>query len=226
MIYYLFWWLCIITGYPFNLILFKRKTFYEDKSVQSLRVKGGALIISNHCHFYDYVLNMFALAPRRLHVVAAEMAFCNPWIRFGMRFFGGIEANRQTKSMRFMDVAAEKIREGKLVQIFPEARITTDGSLQPFKHSYIVIAYRAGAPIIPIITDGNYGFFKRTHIMVGKPIYVSDYIKSDRRTPTREELTAFNEMVYAKVAELRNQLEELKRQPKNSKKNTKKEDAQ
>lgn len=217
MIYYLFWWLCIITGYPFNLILFKRKTFYEDKRVQSLRVKGGALIISNHCHFYDYVMNMFALLPRRLHVVAAEMAFCNPWIRFGMRFFGGIEANRKTRSMRFMDTAAEHIRRGGLVQIFPEGRITTDGSLQPFKHSYIVIAYRAGAPIIPLVTDGCYRLFKRSHMMVGKPICVTDYIAPGRRTPTREELEAFNAVVYDKMLELRRELEAQKLSRKKTK---------
>ena len=153
---------------------------------------------------------MFALAPRQLHVVASEMAFSNKMIRFGMKFFGGIEANRKTGSMRFMDVAAETIKEGKLVQIFPEGRITYDGSLQPFKQSYIVIAYRAGAPIIPIVTDGRYGLFKRTHIIVGKPICVSDYIKSDRRTPTREELAEINEIVYGKMLALKNELEERK----------------
>lgn len=207
MIYYIFWWVCIITGFLFQLILFKRKTYYEDKKAQSLRVKGGALIISNHYHFYDYMVNMFALAPRQLHVVASEMAFSNKMIRFGMKFFGGIEANRNTKSMRFIDVAAETIKDGKLVQIFPEGRITHDGSLLPFKQSYIVIAHRAGAPIIPIVTDGRYGLFKQTHIIVGKPIYVSDYIKSDRRTPTREELAEINEIVYGKMLALKNELE-------------------
>ena len=207
MIYYLFWWLCIITGYPFQLLLFKRKTYYEDKKAQSLRIKGGALIISNHYHFYDYMMNMFAVAPRRLHVVASEMAFSNKLITLGMKFFGGIQANRNTKSMRFMDVAAEHIQNGKLVQIFPEGKITHDGHMQPFKHSYIVIAYRAKAPIIPIVVDGNYGFTKKSHILVGKPIYVSDYITSDRRTPTREELAAFNDVVYSKMLELKQDLD-------------------
>lgn len=207
MIYYFFWWLCIITGYGFQLLLFKRKTYYEDKKVQSLRVKGGALIISNHYHFYDYMVNMFALAPRRLHVVASEMAFSNKLITLGMKFFGGIQANRETRSMRFVDAAADHIRGGGIVQIFPEGRITPDGNLQPFKHSYIVIAYRANAPIIPIVTDGVYGFTKRTHIIVGKPIYVSDYITSDRRTPTREELEAFNQVVHGKMQELKSELE-------------------
>lgn len=210
MIYEFFWWLCIITGYPYQLLLFKRRTFYEDKSVQSLKIKGGALIISNHYHFYDYMMNMFAVTPRKLNVVSSELGFKNKLLAFGMRFFGGIQANRVTRSMRFMDTAAEVIRKGKLVQIFPEAKITDDGTIKPFKHSYIVIAHRANAPIIPIITDGNYGFSKRASIIVGKPIYVSDYIKTDRRTPTREELEAVNEIIYSKVLSLRQELEEKK----------------
>ena len=207
MIYYIFWWVCIITGFLFQLILFKRKTYYEDKKAQSLRVKGGALIISNHYHFYDYMVNMFALAPRQLHVVASEMAFSNKMIRFGMKFFGGIEANRNTKSMRFIDVAAETIKDGKLVQIFPEGRITHDGSLLPFKQSYIVIAHRAGAPIIPIVTDGRYGFFKRARIIVGREIHLSDYVTSEGRTPTREELDTVNDIIFRHVLELREELE-------------------
>ena len=210
MIYYLFWWLCIITGYPYQLLLFKRRTFYEDKSVQSLKIKGGALIISNHYHFYDYMMNMFAVTPRKLNVISSELGFKNKLLAFGMRFFGGIQANRRTKSMRFMDTAADVIRKGGLVQIFPEAKITDDGTIKPFKHSYIVIAHRSNAPIIPIITDGNYGFTKRASIIVGKPIYVSDYIKTDRRTPTREELEAVNEIIYSKVLSLRRELEDKK----------------
>jgi 1-acyl-sn-glycerol-3-phosphate acyltransferase len=210
MIYEFFWWLCIITGYPFQLLLFKRRTFYEDKSVQSLKIKGGALIISNHYHFYDYMMNMFAVTPRKLNVISSELGFKNKLLSFGMRFFGGIQANRVTKSMRFMDTAAEVIRKGGLVQIFPEARITDDGTVKPFKHSYIVIAHRANSPIIPIVTDGNYGFTKRASIIVGKPIYVSDYIKTDRRTPTREELEAVNEVIYSKVLFLRQELEDRK----------------
>lgn len=210
MIYEFFWWLCIITGYPFQLLLFKRRTFYEDKSAQSLKIKGGALIISNHYHFYDYMMNMFAVTPRKLNVISSELGFKNKLLSFGMRFFGGIQANRVTKSMRFMDTAAEVIRKGGLVQIFPEARITDDGTVKPFKHSYIVIAHRANSPIIPIVTDGNYGFTKRASIIVGKPIYVSDYIKTDRRTPTREELEAVNEVIYSKVLFLRQELEDRK----------------
>lgn len=216
-----FRWLALITGYPFQLLLFKRKTYYEDKSVQSLKIRGGALIISNHYHFYDYMMNMFAVLPRKLHVVSSEMPYSTRIGSFGMRFFGGIQANRITKNMRFIDTAADVIRKGGLVQIYPEGRITDDGRLQSFKHSYIVIAHRANAPIIPIVTDGNYGFTKRAHILVGTPIRLSDYIASDRRTPTRDELNAVNEMIHGRVLAMRERLDELIALDKNKKKSKK-----
>ena len=120
--------------------------------------------------------------------------------------------------MRFMDECAAVISHGQLVQIYPEAQNTPDGNLQEFKKSYIVIAYRAGAPIVPIITDGNYGLFKRARVIVGKEIDISSYITSNRRTPTREELETINNVIFAKVKELRQRLEEIKAQESRRKK--------
>lgn len=209
MIYEIFRIIGLILGYPFQWLFFKRKTYYEDKASTNLK-KGGKLIITNHYNMFDYVLTSFVVFPRKLNVVASEMPFKSRITRFGMRFFGAIEANRETKSMRFMDIAADVIKKGQLVQIYPEGQNTPDGKLHEFKKSYIVIAYRAGAPIVPIVTDGNYGLFKRARVIVGKEIDISGFITSNRRTPTREELGAINNYVFAKVAELRARLEEIK----------------
>ena len=218
MFYDFFRWLAIILAYPLQLIFFKRKTYYEDNVKRKSWRKGGALIISNHFHMLDYVLNMFLVLPRKLYVVTSEMPYQNKFLSFGMKFFGGIQANRVTRDMSFMRKSAEVISRGKLVQIFPEGRNTDDGNLQPFKKSYIVIAHQSNAPIIPIISDGNYGFFKRTHVIVGNPIDVSGYVQSTGPMPSKAELNAVNEIVYEKVVALRQQLEELKASSKKSKK--------
>ena len=199
----------VVLGYPLQLLFFKRRTFYEDRENTDLR-HGGKLIISNHFNMFDYVLSCFIVFPRKLNVVAGEIPFKVPIARFGMKFFGAIEANRETKNMRFMDVSAEVIKKGQLVQIFPEGRNTPDGKIHSFKKSYIVIAHRAKAPIVPIVTDGNYGVFKRTSVMIGKEIDVSEFISSNRPTPTREELDRANEYIYQKVLMLREELEERK----------------
>ena len=195
------------------LLFFKRKTYYEDRT-QKRTFRGGKLIITNHFNMFDYVLTSFVVFPRKLNVVASEMPFKNRFFRFGMKFFGAIQCNRETRSMRFMDEAAAVIRKGQLVQIYPEGRNTPDGNIHEFKRSYLVIAHRAKAPIVPVVTDGNYGLFKRTSVIIGKEIDVSQFFTSDRATPTREELERANAYVFGKVLELRAELENRKRKKK------------
>ena len=213
MIYEFFRLLGVFLGYPLQLLFFKRKTLWEDKKATRLR-KGGKLIISNHFNMFDYVLGCFVVFPRKLNAVAGEHAFRSRFFRFGMKFFGTVEANRETRSMRFIDQSVDIINKGQLMQIYPEGRNTPDGKIHEFKHSYLVIAYRAECPIVPIITDGNYGIFKRTRVYVGKEIDVSPYFTESkaegRRTPRREELERANEYIFAKVLEMRRLLEEDK----------------
>ena len=209
MIYEIFRWIGLTLGWPLQLLFFKRRTFYENGAEPTFR-RGGKLIISNHFNMLDYVMTSFIVYPRKLNVVASEMPFKSKITRFGMKFFGAIQANRETRSMRFMDECVRVINSGQLVLIYPEGRNTDDGQIHEFKHSYLVIAHRAKAPIIPIVTDGNYGPFKRASVIIGKEIDVSELIKSDARTPSREELESANAYVFARVLELRRELEERK----------------
>ena len=209
MIFDIFRVIGMFLGYPIQWLFFKQKTYYEDK--KNLKTfKGGKLIISNHYNFFDYAVTSFMVFPRRLSAVTSEGPFKYKFLRFGMKFFGAIECNRITKNMGFMDKAADVIKKGQLVQIYPEGRNTPDGKIHPFKKSYLIIAHRAKAPIVPVITDGNYGIFKRTSVIVGNEIDVSKFFTTDREMPPREEIEKANEYVYNKVLELREELEKRK----------------
>ena len=203
----------VTSGYPLQALFFKRKVYYENKKKTNL-FKGGKLIISNHFNMFDYVLGCFIVYPRKLNAVASEMPYKNKLLRIGMKFFGTVQANRETKSMRFIDQSADLIKKGQLVQIYPEGQNSPDGNIHPFKHSYLVIAYRAGCPIVPIVTDGNYGIFKRVHVFIGEEIDVTPFFTPGRRTPPREELERANEYVFSKVLELRGRIEDEKNKKK------------
>ena len=209
MIFEFFRWFGLITAYPVQLLFFKRKTYYEGGNKRLKKIKGGALIISNHYSVLDYMMNIFAVMPRKLNVVAAELAFRNPLIRFGMKFFGGIQANRVSKSLSFVDQSAAVINKGQLVQIFPEGHNTPDGSVKEFKTTYIMIAHRANAPIIPIVSDGNYGFFKRASIIIGEPIYLIDFCPDG--SMTADKVAEINEAIHKKVCDLKDTVNELNR---------------
>jgi 1-acyl-sn-glycerol-3-phosphate acyltransferase len=149
------------------------------------------------------MVNLFLFPFRKLYVVYWPQN--SKRIRWGMRFFGGIVSDRDVMSLRFMDDSVKVLEKDKIVQIYPEAHISEDGSMDEFKPSYVLIALRAEAPIIPVITDGQYGIFKRVHLIIGKPIDLWDYCKSE--DPTREEIMALNDIVYKKCLELRDELE-------------------
>lgn len=214
--YEFFRWLGLLMGYPLQLVFFKRKTYYEDKKEQGRFVKGGALIVSNHYHVFDYLVNLFLFPFRKLYVVMSEVNFRRKWFKHIAKIYGGICSNRDVKGMKFMDESVELLEKGKLVQIYPEAHITLDGQMHSFKPSYVMIALRSGAPIIPVIIDGNYGIFKRAHVIVGKKIYLSDYCSS--LNPTKEEIIALNEMVEKKARELKEELDRRVQQDKIGKK--------
>ena len=193
----------MITGWPVQFVWFTRKTYYEDRKSQGRYIKKGALVISNHYNVLDYVCNVLLLFPRKLYVIFADFG---KWSRFGMKFFGGIPVDRSSYHMPFMTEAVKLLKKGRIVQIYPEASISTDGNMLPFKPSYIYIALRAGVPIIPVIIDGNYGLFKRAHVIVGKAIDISHKV-ADPEHPTHEEIKNINTEIQEKCHELKRELE-------------------
>ena len=205
MFYTFFRILGMVTGYPIQWLFFKKKVYYEGGKKVNIK-KGGKLIISNHFSLWDYGLVCFFAFPRKLTAVTAEAPFKYKIARFGMKFFGTIEANRETKDMSFVETAAEMISKGNLVQIFPEGRNTPDGKMHEFKPSYVLIAQMADCKILPIITDGNYGLFKRVSMIVGNEIHLSEIISGN----SKEDILKANEIIYQKAQFLRAELERLK----------------
>ena len=193
-------------AWPLQLLFFKRRTFYENPATRSRRIKGGALVVSNHFHVFDYMMSIFLFYGRKLHIVMIDRMYKkSKYFHVCMDVFGGICSNRDDMGLRFIDESADVIEEGGLVQIFPEAHITPDGKMQPFKNAYLMIALRANATISPVILDGNYGFFRRASVMIGEPIYLSDINKS--LTPTKEEMAAMNRAVEDKCRSLKAELD-------------------
>ena len=70
---------------------------------------------------------------------------------------GMIEIQRDNRKAAFgaYDVAAERIRGGKSVVVFPEGTRGNAYPLRPFKKGPFVLAIAAGVPIVPIILHGT-----------------------------------------------------------------------
>lgn len=113
------------------------------------------IFASNHVSWFD-VPALARVLPRYKFVAKAEL-FKVPFFGGGMRAVGMIEIQRENRKAAFgaYDVAAERIRAGNSVVVFPEGTRGHAYPLRPFKKGPFVLAIAAGVPIVPIIIHGT-----------------------------------------------------------------------
>jgi 1-acyl-sn-glycerol-3-phosphate acyltransferase len=120
-------------------------------------VKKGEphIFASNHVSWFD-VPALAKVLPRYKFVAKAEL-FKVPIFGSGMRAAGMVEIQRDNRKAAFgaYDVAAEKIRDGNSVVVFPEGTRGHAYPLRPFKKGPFVLAIAAGVPIVPVIVHGT-----------------------------------------------------------------------
>ena len=172
MFHFLFYLLTKTTAVPVELLFFKRKTYYEDKKQRSRHLKGGALYVSNHRSFFDYLCYFFLVYFQKLRPVVSQLIYHkNPVMHFLLKMCGAIVVGGNEFDLGFMDKCVSLLRQGKKIIIFPEAHFNSKDEIRPFSCSFAKIALEADVPIIPLYINGAYSLFRRTRVCVGRKIY-------------------------------------------------------
>ena len=207
-------WFVKITGFPGEIVFYRKKIYYEDKSASNRKIKGGALIISNHADIYDYPLMMYTFLGRNLHVLVAEVTYdLNGFMKWLLKGLGAIRVDRNNHDFAFMSQTTDLLKKGKACLIYPESRLPEENErdhLLEFKPSYIYSALESGAPIIPVYTNGVYGKQKklkkdRARVIIGKKIYARDLYDSNKSE--KENIEYINDYVKNKILALKALLE-------------------
>jgi len=201
-------WFVKITGWLFQFACFRTKIHYKNKKAQGRKIKGAAVLVSNHTSVFDYALWMFVFPMRNLRCLMAELLFRkNPVLGWFLKKLGGIKADRNAFQFGFVSEAVDILKKGGVVEIFPEARLPRPGEKTPiaFKPSAAYIAILSGAPIIPVYTNGSYFKKQRAHVMIGEKIEPSEFINPELSEKENiENLTCHLRKV---IMELGNELE-------------------
>ena len=166
-------WFVKITAYLVQFLCFRTKIYYEDKKVQGRKIRGAAIVVSNHMGLMDFALWMFVFPGRTLRCLMAEILFKrSKLLNWFLRKLGGIRIERNDFNFGFVEEAKEILGQGGVVEIFPESRLPLPGEKRPlpFKPSAAYIAVESGAPVIPVYTSGDYFSIRRTRAVIGKPI--------------------------------------------------------
>ena len=64
-------WFVKITGFPVQYFYFKKRVYYES-NLSPRKIKGVALIVSNHTSIFDYALIMYTFFTRSIRTLVAK----------------------------------------------------------------------------------------------------------------------------------------------------------
>ncbi len=208
MINSIFNWIVKITGYPLYRLIFKTKVYYQNKNVQSRRIKGKAVIVSNHTSVWDVALMLFLFPTRSLRCIVAEIMYKKFAMRLLLTLLGAIKVERNTQDYAFVSKSIGILQKGGVIEIYPEGRLPDrkdDIPPLPFKPSAVYIALESNAPIVPVFTNGKYFTKERARVIIGEPIWVTDLY--DSTVSEKENIEKINNILRETVIELGYELE-------------------
>ena len=143
---------------------------------ENIPAKGAAVLTCNHVSFVDAILLM-AASPRPIYFIMDHRIFRIPLLGALFRLAKAIPIAPRTEDPvayeQAFERAAQVLREGDLLAIFPEGALTRDGTLQPFKGGIMKILERAQQdgirpPVVPMALTNLWGsFFSRIEVVNG-----------------------------------------------------------
>ncbi|MBI1746681.1 MAG: 1-acyl-sn-glycerol-3-phosphate acyltransferase [Acidobacteria bacterium] len=160
------------------------------------RISSGRsyVFVANHQSYSD-IWSLLAVLPLEFCFVAKESLFHWPFIGWHLRRSGMISIDRRgmKETYRALLAAAEKIRQGTSVVIFAEGTRSIAGEIGPFKRGSLLVAIKAGVPIVPIAINGSRACLPKgscliragvIDMVIVDPISVADNGRADERQLT------------------------------------------
>jgi 1-acyl-sn-glycerol-3-phosphate acyltransferase len=143
-------------------ILFVSNVNIHTLGASNIDPNRSYVFMANHQSNFD-ILALFAGLPVQFRWLAKAELFRIPIFAQGMRGCGYISIDRSDRESAFKSIreAAEKIKNGASVMIFPEGTRSLDSKLLPFKKGGFVLAADSGVPIVPMVITGSFAIMPK-----------------------------------------------------------------
>src|ERR1043165_1032478 len=152
----------------------------RTERMETVDRKQRYILVSNHYSYFDIPV-IIAAVPQPIRFMAKVSLFKIPIFGWALGRAGFIPIDRKNRrtAVKSFDLAAERIRKGNTIVVFPEEGRSRNRQMRPFQRGGFLLALKSELPILPLAIDGTYDVFcvgaKRitpatVTIKVGEPI--------------------------------------------------------
>jgi 1-acyl-sn-glycerol-3-phosphate acyltransferase len=128
---------------------------------------GVCLFVANHTSSADAPAIVGSI-PRQVAILLKQSLFRVPIAgqAFRLAHFVPVDRFNHESAVQSLERATEALRAGTSFLIYPEGTRSPDGRLQAFKKGAVVMAIKAGVPIVPIACAGAHRVMEKRSLVI------------------------------------------------------------
>lgn len=134
--------------------IFFRTYIYGQENIPD---DGAFVLVSNHQSVLDPMLCVIFMK-KPVYFLARHTLFDNRLSSWLFSSINAIPINRGEgeTNLSAIRTAISRLKQGKIICIFPEATRTVDGKIAPFKPGFCLLCRLAKIPVVPLMIDGAF----------------------------------------------------------------------
>jgi 1-acyl-sn-glycerol-3-phosphate acyltransferase len=151
-----------------GVMFFVRIVGVRVRVVGTERIPAGTcLFVANHTSAADPPAVVGAI-PRRIAILLKKSLFAYPIVgqAFHLAHFIPVDRGNQESAIASLEKAIAAMRDGQSFLIYPEGTRSPDGRLQNFKKGAVVMAIKAGVPIVPVACSGAHRVMEKRSLEI------------------------------------------------------------
>lgn len=130
------------------------------EGVENIDPNKRYILVANHYSYLD-IPCIFAAIPQPIRFMAKVSLFKIPIFGWSLARAGFIPIDRKNRrtAVKSFDLAADRIRKGNTIVVFPEEGRSRHKHMRPFQRGAFLLALKSEKTIVPVAIDGTYEVF-------------------------------------------------------------------
>lgn len=133
----------------------------RGENLERLDPQKRYILIANHYSYFD-IPCILGTIHQPIRFMAKVSLFKIPIFGWAIARAGFIPVDRKNRrlAVKSFELAAQRIRHGNTIVIFPEEGRSRERMMRPFQRGAFLLALKSELPIVPVAIDGTYDVFR------------------------------------------------------------------